>query len=154
MKKIPAVYCDIDGVLNKPYKLEQGSDFDRFGETNENMVQVIKTLAKDFVIVFITGRWAMGHKSVEKHINELLPDINCKIFCKPKNYPGITAEYKVGMVKKLEKQGYEFYIGFDDHSVVVDLMYKHGLFITQVMHDKNFLLVNGKKFNKIKSLKK
>lgn len=153
MKKIPAVYCDIDGVLNKPYNIESGSDFNKFGEPNLNMVSVIKTLAKDFVIIFITGRWSMGQQDVEQHIKKLLPDINCKVFCKNKNYPGITAEYKVGMVKKLEKQGYEFYIGFDDHNVVVDLMHKNGIFITQVIHDKNFLLVNGKKFNKIKESK-
>ena len=151
MKKIKAVYCDIDGVLNKPYKITKGSEFDKFGETNKNMVEVIKTLAKDFVIVFITGRWAMGGDNVEKHIRDLLPNIDCKIFCKPKDYSGITAEYKVEKIKELEKQGYEFYIGFDDHSVVVDLMHKHGLFITQVIHGENFLLVNGKDLDKIKS---
>jgi hypothetical protein len=134
MKKIPAVYCDIDGVLNKIYKIE-GTDYDKFGPPNLNMVHVIKTLAKDFVIVFITGRWAIGAAKVEEHIKNLLPDINCKIFCKPKDYPNITAQFKVDKIKELEAQGFEFYIGFDDHNIVVDLMHKHGLFITQVIHD-------------------
>lgn len=134
MKKIPAVYCDIDGVLNKTYKIE-GTNYDKFGEPNLNMVQIIKTLAKDFVIIFITGRWAIGQGKVEEHIKALLPDIDFKVFCKPKDYLGITAEYKVDRIKELEAQGFEFYIGFDDHSVVVDLMHKHGLFITQVIHD-------------------
>ena len=82
MKKIPAVYCDIDGVLNQPYKIEKGSDFNGFGKANMNMIHIIKTLAKDFVIVFITGRWAMGPAKVEEHIKKMLHDIDYKIFFK------------------------------------------------------------------------
>ncbi|MBN1281400.1 MAG: hypothetical protein JW985_00300 [Alphaproteobacteria bacterium] len=134
MKEIPAIYCDIDGVLNKKYAIS-GTNYDRFGEPNENMIQVIETLGHKFTIVFITGRWAMGQENVEKHLNELLPNINKKIFCKSHDYLGTTAEYKIGVIKELEKQGYKFYLGLDDHSAVIGLMHNHGMFVAHVLSD-------------------
>ena len=134
MKEISAIYCDIDGVLNKKYAIA-GTNYDRFGATNENMVRVINALGTDFTIVFITGRWAMGQGRVEKHIDDLLPGINKKVFCKSKDYPGTTAEYKIGIIKELEKKGYKFYFGLDDHSSVIGFMHNHGMFVAQVIAD-------------------
>ena len=131
-KQIPAIFCDIDGVTTKKFMAPQ---WDAFGEPNENMVAVLKALAKDFTIVFITGRWAMGQAKVEEHIKSFLPDINAKIFCKPHDYPGTTAEYKLATVKELESQGYKFYMGFDDHNAVIGLLYNHGMFVAQVISD-------------------
>ena len=79
MKEKPAIFCDIDGVVNKKFAI---ANYDRFGAPNENMIKVLETLGRDFTIVFITGRWAMGQKKVENHINELLPNIKKLIFCK------------------------------------------------------------------------
>lgn len=132
MKEIPAIFCDIDGVVNKKFAI---ANYDRFGEPNENMIRVLETLGKDFTIVFITGRWAMGQQNVEAHINSLLPNIKKRIFCKPHDYPGTTAEYKLATIVALEKQGYKFYMGLDDHSAVIGLMHNHGMFVAQVISD-------------------
>lgn len=132
MKKIPAIYSDIDGVLSEKFA---SPEWDKFGKPNDNMVRVLKTLGRDFTIVFITGRWAMGQEKVEKFIDALLPNINKKIFCKPHDYPKTTAEYKVDMVKELEKNGYKFYLGFDDHSAVIGYLHNHGMFVAQVITD-------------------
>ena len=69
MKEIPAIFCDIDGVVAHKWAI---ADYDRFGEPNENMVRVLETLGRDFTIVFITGRWAMGQQKVEDFINGIL----------------------------------------------------------------------------------
>lgn len=132
MKEIPAIFCDIDGVVCKKFATP---NYDRFGDPNENMIRVLETLGRDFTIVFITGRWAMGQESAEAHINGLLPDIKKRVFCKPHDYPGTTAEYKVAKVSELEQQGYRFYMGLDDHSAVVGLMHNHGMFIAHVISD-------------------
>ncbi len=132
MNEIPAIFCDIDGVVNKKWAV---ANYDRFGAPNENMIRVLETLGRDFTIVFITGRWAMGQEKATEHIHKLLPNIKKRVFCKPHDYPGTTAEYKVAKVAELEEQGYRFYLGFDDHSAVVGLMHNHGMFIAQVLSD-------------------
>ncbi|MDE6478360.1 MAG: hypothetical protein K2L95_04900 [Alphaproteobacteria bacterium] len=132
MTEIPAIFCDIDGVVNKKFAI---ANYDRFGEPNENMIRVLETLGRDFVIVFITGRWAMGQQKVEAHIQNLLPNIKKRVFCKPHDYPGTTAEFKVATIADLESQGYKFYLGLDDHSAVVGLMHNHGMFVAQVISD-------------------
>lgn len=132
MKETPAIFCDIDGVVSKKWAI---ADYDRFGEPNLNMVRVLETLGRDFTIVFITGRWAMGQAKVEEFINGILPNIKKRIFCKPHTYPGTTAEYKLATIKELESAGYKFYMGLDDHSAVVGLMHNHGMFIAQVISD-------------------
>jgi hypothetical protein len=99
------------------------------------MIPVLESLGRDFTIVFITGRWAMGQEKVEKFLNDLLPNIQKKIFCKPHDYPGTTAEYKLATIIALEQQGYKFYFGLDDHSAVVGLMHNHGMFMAQVLSD-------------------
>lgn len=134
MNEIPAIYCDIDGVVNKKFAIA-GTNYDKFGAPNDNMIRILETLGRDFTIVFITGRWSMGQENVEKHINELLPNIKKKVFCKSHDYPGTTAEYKIGIVKELEKQGYKFYLGLDDHSAVIGFMHNHGMFVAQVIAD-------------------
>ena len=130
MKEIPAIFCDIDGVVAHKWAI---ADYDRFGEPNENMVRVLETLGRDFTIVFITGRWAMGQKKVEDFINGILPNIKKRVFCKPHTYPGTTADYKLETVKNLEAQGFKFYIGFDDFTPVVGLLHNHGMFVAQVV---------------------
>ncbi|MDR2412951.1 MAG: HAD family acid phosphatase [Rickettsiales bacterium] len=132
MKEIPAIFCDIDGVVTKKFALP---NYDKFGAPNENMLCVLKSLGRDFTIVFITGRWAIGQRKVEAFMDNLLPDVNKKIFCKPHDYPGTTAEYKVAKISELEKQGYRFYLGLDDHSAVIGLMHNHGMFVAQVISD-------------------
>ncbi len=132
MKEKPAIFCDIDGVVNKKFAI---ANYDRFGAPNENMIKVLETLGRDFTIVFITGRWAMGQKKVENHINELLPNIKKLIFCKEHDYLGTTAEFKLATIINLEKQGYKFYMGLDDHSAVIGLMHNHGMFVAQVISD-------------------
>ncbi len=132
MQEIPAIFCDIDGVVNKKFAI---ANYDRFGEPNENMIRVLETLGRDFTIVFITGRWAMGQSKVERHIDALLPNIKKRVFCKPHDYPGTTAEYKVAKIAELESQGYKFYLGLDDHSAVIGLMHNHGMFVAQVISD-------------------
>ena len=89
MTEIPAIFCDIDGVVNKKFAV---ANYDRFGEPNENMIRVLETLGRDFTIVFITGRWAIGQEKVEQHIHNLLPNIKKRVFCKPHDYPGTTAD--------------------------------------------------------------
>ena len=130
MKEIPAIFCDIDGVVAHKWAI---ADYDRFGEPNENMVRVLETLGRDFTIVFITGRWAMGQQKVENFINGILPNIKKRIFCKPHTYPGTTADYKLETVKNLEAEGFKFYIGFDDFTPVVGLLHNHGMFVAQVV---------------------
>ncbi len=132
MTEIPAIFCDIDGVVNKKFAV---ANYDRFGEPNPNMIRVLETLGRDFTIVFITGRWAMGQDKVEHHIDNLLPNIKKRVFCKPHDYPGTTAEYKVAKIAELESQGYKFYLGLDDHSAVIGLMHNHGMFVAQVISD-------------------
>ena len=132
MTEIPAIFCDIDGVVNKKFAV---ANFDRFGEPNENMIRVLETLGRDFTIVFITGRWAIGQEKVEQHITNLLPNIKRRVFCKPHDYPGTTAEYKLAMVKDLERQGYKFYFGLDDHSAVIGLLHNHGMFVARVISE-------------------
>ncbi|MCL2017183.1 MAG: HAD family acid phosphatase [Alphaproteobacteria bacterium] len=132
MNKKPAIFCDIDGVVTKKFALP---DWDRFGEPNQPMVRILKTLAKDFMIIFITGRWAMGQEKVTAYIKSFLPDIDCRIFCKPHDYPGTTAEYKLAKIKELESEGYEFFMGFDDHSAVIGLLHNHGMFVAEVIAD-------------------
>ncbi|MCL2737603.1 MAG: HAD family acid phosphatase [Alphaproteobacteria bacterium] len=128
--KTPAIFFDIDGVTTKKFATP---NWDCFGEPNEHMVRVIKSLARDFTIVFITGRWAAGSDKVAAHIKSFLPDIDCEIFCKPRDYPGTTAEYKLATVKELEGKGYEFFMGFDDHSAVVGLLHNHGMPVAHVI---------------------
>lgn len=151
MNKISAIYCDIDGVTTKKFGVTvgqfdpantpahvletMGKNFDRFGEPNKNMIKVLETLGRDFTIVFITGRWAMGQEKVEQFLNELLPNTNKKIFCKLHDYPATTAEYKLAKVKELEAEGYDFHLGFDDHSAVIGYLHNHGMFIAQVITD-------------------
>ncbi len=132
MTEIPAIFCDIDGVVNKKFAV---ANYDRFGEPNPNMIRVLETLGRDFTIVFITGRWAMGQDKVERHIDSMLPNIKKRVFCKPHDYPGTTAEYKLATIKALEQQGYKFYMGLDDHSAVIGLMHNHGMFVAQVISD-------------------
>ena len=132
MTEIPAIFCDIDGVVNKKFAV---ANYDRFGEPNENMIRVLETLGRDFTIVFITGRWAIGQEKVEQHITNLLPNIKRRVFCKPHDYPGTTAEYKLAMVKDLERQGYKFYFGLDDHSAVIGLLHNHGKFVARVISE-------------------
>jgi len=130
MKEIPAIFCDIDGVVAQKWAI---ADYDRFGEPNMNMIRVLETLGRDFTIVFITGRWAMGQQKVEDFINALLPNIKKRIFCKPHDYNGTSADFKLETVKKLEDEGFKFYIGFDDFTPVVGLLHNHGMFVAQVI---------------------
>ncbi len=132
MNEIPAIFCDIDGVVSKKFAI---ADYDRFGEPNQNMIRVLESLGRDFTIVFITGRWAMGQAKVESFINNLLPDIKKLVFCKPHDYPGTTAEYKLAKIIELEQQGYKFYMGLDDYTPVVGLMHNHGMFVAHVISD-------------------
>lgn len=132
MTEIPAIFCDIDGVVSKKFALP---NYDRFGEPNPDMIRVLETLGRDFTIVFITGRWAMGQRKVEDHINNLLPNIKKRVFCKQHDYPGTTAEFKLATVKELEQQGYKFYMGLDDHSAVIGFLHNHGMFVAQVISD-------------------
>jgi hypothetical protein len=132
MTKIPAIFCDIDGVVTHKFAVP---NYDRFGEPNKNMIPVLECLGRDFTIVFITGRWAMGQEKVENLLNDLLPNIKKRVFCKPHDYPGTTAEYKLATIIELEKQGFSFYMGLDDHSAVVGLMHNHGMFMAQVLSD-------------------
>ena len=132
MNEIPAIFCDIDGVVSHKFAVP---NYDHFGEPNLNMIPVLETLGRDFTIVFITGRWAMGQDKVEKFLNDLLPNIKKLVFCKPHDYPGTTAEYKLATIIALEKQGYKFHLGLDDHSAVVGLMHNHGMFMAQVLSD-------------------
>ncbi|MDR0967902.1 MAG: HAD family acid phosphatase [Rickettsiales bacterium] len=131
-QKIPTIFCDIDGVLTQKFAI---ADYDRFGEPNENMVRILNSLARDFTIIFITGRWAIGQEKVENFIKSVLPDVNAIVFCKPSDYPGTTAEYKLAKVKELEAAGYEFYIGFDDFLPIVGMLHNHGMFVAQVISD-------------------
>ena len=128
----PAIFCDIDGVVSKKWAIP---DYDRFGEPNQNMVRVLESLGRDFTIVFITGRWAMGQAKVDAFIDGLLPNIKKIVFCKPHDYPGTTAEYKLAKIKELESDGYKFYMGLDDHSAVIGLMHNHGMFVAKVISD-------------------
>lgn len=132
MKEIPAIFCDIDGVVTQKFAVP---DYDRFGEPNKVMIPVLESLGRDFTIVFITGRWAMGQEKVEKLLDDLFPNIKKKVFCKRHDYPGTTAEYKLATIIALEKQGYKFHLGLDDHSAVVGLMHNHGIFMAQVLSD-------------------
>ena len=132
MSEKPAIYCDIDGVVCKKFATP---NYDRFGEPNQNMIKVLETLGRDFTIVFITGRWAMGQERVENLIQSLLPNTQKLVFCKPHDYPGTTAEFKLAKIKELESDGYSFYLGLDDHSAVVGLMHYHGMFFAQVISD-------------------
>ena len=132
MTSKPAIFCDIDGVVSKKWAIP---DYDRFGEPNQNMIRVLESLGRDFTIVFITGRWAMGQAKVDAFIDGLLPNIKKIVFCKPHDYPGTTAEYKLAKIKELESDGYKFYIGLDDHSAVIGLMHNHGMFVAKVISD-------------------
>ena len=132
MTSKPAIFCDIDGVVSKKWAIP---DYDRFGEPNANMIRVLETLGRDFTIVFITGRWAMGQSKVEAFIDNLLPNIKKIVFCKHHDYPGTTAEYKLAKIKELESDGYNFYLGLDDHSAVIGLMHNHGMFVAKVISD-------------------
>jgi ribonucleotide monophosphatase NagD (HAD superfamily) len=132
MTEIPAIFCDIDGVVAKKFA---NPSWDDFGEPNQHMVRVLNTLGKDFTIIFITGRWAMGQEKVEAFLNNLFPDIKKKVFCKPHEYHGTTAEYKIAKVKELEQEGHTFYLALDDHSTVVGFMHNHGLFTAHVLSD-------------------
>ena len=132
MTSKPAIFCDIDGVVSKKWAIP---DDDRFGEPNQNMVRVLESLGRDFTIVFITGRWAMGQAKVDAFIDGLLPNIKKIVFCKPHDYPGTTAEYKLAKIKELESDGYKFYMGLDDHSAVIGLMHNHGMFVAKVISD-------------------
>ena len=77
----------------------------------------------------------MGQNKVQQHIDALLPNIKKRVFCKPHDYPGTTAEFKLATIVALEQQGYKFYIGLDDHSAVIGLMHNHGMFVAQVISD-------------------
>jgi hypothetical protein len=132
MEKIPAIYCDIDGVVCEKFATP---NYDRFGAPNYNMIDILNVLGQKFTIVFITGRWAMGQTKVEDHINNLLPNIKKLIFCKQHDYAGTTAEFKLAKIKELESAGYQFYMGLDDHSAVNGLMHNHGMFCAQVLSD-------------------
>jgi hypothetical protein len=132
MKEIPAIYCDIDGVVNEKFAMP---NYDRFGAPNEKMLRVLETLGRDFTLVFITGRWAIGQAGVEEHMNKMLPDIKKQVFCKPHDYPGTTAEFKLAKVKELETAGYKFYFGLDDHSAVIGLLHNHGMFVARVLSE-------------------
>lgn len=132
MTEIPAIFCDIDGVVNQKFAI---ANYDRFGEPNTNMIRILETLGQNFTIVFITGRWAMGQDKVQRHIDNLLPNIKKRVFCKPHDYPGTTAEFKLATIVALEQQGYKFYMGLDDHSAVIGLMHNHGMFVAQVISD-------------------
>ena len=132
MNEIPAIFCDIDGVVTHKFAVP---DYDHFGEPNLEVLPVLETLGRDFTLVFITGRWAMGQEKVEKFLNDLLPNVKKRVFCKSHDYPGTTAEFKLATIIALEKQGFKFHMGFDDHSAVVGLMHNHGMFIAQVLSD-------------------
>ncbi len=132
MNEIPAIFCDIDGVVSHKFAVP---NYDHFGEPNLCMIPVLESLGRDFTIVFITGRWAMGQDKVEMFLDSLLPNIKKKVFCKPHDYPGTTAEYKLATIIALENQGYKFHLGLDDHSAVVGLMHNHGMFMAQVLSD-------------------
>ena len=132
MTSKPAIFCDIDGVVSKKWAIP---DYDRFGEPNQNMIRVLESLGRDFTIVFITGRWAMGQAKVDAFIDGVLPNIKKIVFCKPHDYPGTTAEYKLAKIKELESDGYKFYLGLDDHSAVIGLMHNHGMFVAKVISD-------------------
>ncbi|MBP5485820.1 MAG: hypothetical protein J6Y07_03895 [Alphaproteobacteria bacterium] len=132
MTSKPAIFCDIDGVVSKKWAIP---DYDRFGEPNQNMIRILESLGRDFTIVFITGRWAMGQAKVDAFIDGLLPNIKKIVFCKPHDYPGTTAEYKLAKIKELESDGYKFYMGLDDHSAVIGLMHNHGMFVAKVISD-------------------
>ena len=132
MTEIPAIFCDIDGVVSQKFAI---ANYDRFGEPNTNMIRILETLGQNFTIVFITGRWAMGQDKVQRHIDNLLPNIKKCVFCKPHDYPGTTAEFKLATIVALEQQGYKFYMGLDDHSAVIGLMHNHGMFVAQVISD-------------------
>lgn len=132
MAEIPAIFCDIDGVVSKKFAVP---NYDRFGEPNLNMIRVLETLGRDFTIVFITGRWAMGQTKVDAFIDGLLPNIKKRVFCKAHDYPGTTAEFKLATIKNLEQQGYKFYFGLDDHDAVIGLMHNHGMFVARVISE-------------------
>lgn len=132
MTETAAIFCDIDGVVTKKFAI---ANYDRFGAPNENMIRVLETLGRDFTIVFITGRWAIGQEKVERLLDDLLPNINKRVFCKPHDYPGTTAEYKVATIAALEAQGYKFYLGLDDHSAVIGLLHNHGMFVARVISE-------------------
>ena len=77
----------------------------------------------------------MGQKKVEEFINDLMPNIKKRVFCKPHEYPGTTAEYKLAKITELEAEGYKFYLGLDDYTPVVGLMHNHGMFVAHVISD-------------------
>ena len=64
-----------------------------------------------------------------------MQDVPKRVFFKPHDYPGTTAEYKVAKITELEGQGYKFYLGLDDHSAVIGLMHNHGMFVAHVLSD-------------------
>lgn len=132
MTEIPAIFCDIDGVVSKKFAVP---NYDHFGEPNLNMIKVLETLGRDFTVVFITGRWAMGQAKVEMFIDGLLPNIKKRVFCKAHDYPGTTAEFKLATITNLEKEGYKFYFGMDDHDAVIGLMHNHGMFVARVISE-------------------
>jgi sialic acid synthase SpsE len=129
---IPAIYCDIDGVTTKKFALP---NYDKFGQPNENMLRVLTTLARDYKIVFITGRWAIGQAKVQEYIKSILPGVDALVFCKPQDYPTTTANFKLDKIKELEESGYRFDIGFDDHTAVIGLLHNHGMFVAEVVSD-------------------
>jgi hypothetical protein len=132
LRRTPAIFCDIDGVAAKKFA---SPEWEKFGEPNENMLRVLRTLARDYKLVFITGRWAIGQEKVDGFIQSLLPGTNSLVFCKPIDYAGTTAEYKLEKVKELEAAGYEFLLAFDDHNAVVGLLHNHGLLVAHVLSD-------------------
>ena len=75
----------------------------------------------------------MGQQKVETFIDDLLPNIKKRVFCKPHDYTGTSADFKLEVVKKLEAKGYKFYIGLDDFTPVVGLLHNHGMFVAQVV---------------------
>lgn len=132
-KQIPAIFCDIDGVTTQKFYTPK---WDSFGTANTDMVAVLRTLATQFRIVFITGRWAVGGDRVTKMVQKLLSNTdNIDVFCKPQDFPGTTAEYKLSIIKELESRGYKFYIGFDDNMAVAGLLHNHGIFMGYIVSD-------------------
>jgi hypothetical protein len=132
MAKVSAIFCDIDGVASRKFV---SPNYDSFGAPNENMLRVLAILSRECEIVFVTGRWAVGQAKVEEFIREILPGARTRVFCKPQDYPGTTADYKLAKAKELEAAGYEFLIAFDDNNAVAGLLHNHGLLTAQVLSD-------------------
>lgn len=135
-----AIIFDIDGVLSDPkHRIEHAlkKDWDTFNglafydHPFKETCSICRSLAKDFEIIFLTGRPKKYISQTIKWLHEnvfLLHQQRIHLIMRPDGDLRKSSEFKLSELNKL-KENYRIIAAFDDNEHVVEMYREQGLTI-------------------------